>query len=119
MRCLMTSKLLLESMHGEKSSERIEIMPEIHEFGGCNLNGKGKPGKPKSFVRIVENNQQNFRSRNIFLDAKCLRVLMRKVGGSLQIKKHSLNAQNEPRNFLNISKLPLIIVSYILTIVRA
>ena len=46
----MTTKILSEI--GEAAPIPVEVKVGIHEFGGCNLNGKGMPGRPKSFVLL-------------------------------------------------------------------
>ena len=47
-RAIMSTKILLESMG--KSTDSVEISVPIHEYGGCNMKGKGYPGKSRSFV---------------------------------------------------------------------
>ena len=47
-RCLMTTRVLSES--AEDKPVPVEVKVGIHEFGGCNLNGKGMSGRPRSFV---------------------------------------------------------------------
>eukprot|EP00826_Nyctotherus_ovalis_P024005 TRINITY_DN1850_c0_g1_i2.p1 TRINITY_DN1850_c0_g1~~TRINITY_DN1850_c0_g1_i2.p1 ORF type:complete len:154 (+),score=30.56 TRINITY_DN1850_c0_g1_i2:60-521(+) len=47
-RALMSTKALFEAM--DKPTDSVEILVPIHEYGGCNMKGKGYPGKSQAFV---------------------------------------------------------------------
>eukprot|EP00826_Nyctotherus_ovalis_P024006 TRINITY_DN1850_c0_g1_i4.p1 TRINITY_DN1850_c0_g1~~TRINITY_DN1850_c0_g1_i4.p1 ORF type:complete len:223 (+),score=55.80 TRINITY_DN1850_c0_g1_i4:60-728(+) len=47
-RALMSTKALFEAM--DKPTDSVEILVPIHEYGGCNMKGKGYPGKSRAFI---------------------------------------------------------------------